>query len=58
MKNKQARSIRFLASPRRGPMKTGGRLVKHVRYYWLLPAEGHLNRALFKVMLGRIRELR
>ena len=25
-------------------MKTGGRLVKHARYYWLLLAEGHLNR--------------
>ena len=28
-------------------MKTGGRLVKHARYYWLLLAEGHLNRRLF-----------
>ena len=27
-------------------MKTGGRLVKHARYYWLLLAEGHLNRRL------------
>ena len=25
-------------------VKTGGRLVKHARYYWLLLAEGHLNR--------------
>ena len=25
-------------------MKTGGRLVKHARYYWLLLAKGHLNR--------------
>jgi len=24
-------------------VKTGGRLVKHARYYWLLLAEGHLN---------------
>src|SRR5712692_8387742 len=23
--------------------KTGGRLVKHARYYWLLLAEGHLS---------------
>jgi hypothetical protein len=23
-------------------VKTGGRLVKHARYYWLLLAEGHL----------------
>ena len=26
-------------------MKTGGRLVKHARYYWLLLAEGHLKPA-------------
>ena len=32
-------------------MKTGGRLVKHARYYWLLLAEGHLNRRLFGDML-------
>ena len=25
-------------------VKTGGRLVKHARYYWLLLAEGHLCR--------------
>ena len=35
-------------------MKTGGRLVKHARYYWLLLAVGHLNRKLFGEMLGRI----
>ena len=35
-------------------IKTGGRLVKHARYYWLLLAEGHLNRKLFGAMLGRI----
>ena len=35
-------------------MKTGGRLVKHARYYWLLLAEGHLNRRLFADMLHRI----
>ena len=28
-------------------VKTGGRLVKHARYYWLLLAEGHLSRRLF-----------
>jgi len=36
------------------PLKTGGRLVKHARYYWLLLAEGHLNRRRFAAMLGRI----
>jgi hypothetical protein len=35
-------------------MKTGGRLVKHARYYWLLLAEGHLNRKLFSEMLARL----
>ena len=34
-------------------MKTGGRLVKHARYYWLLLDEGHLNRGLFGEMLAR-----
>ena len=35
-------------------VKTGGRLIKHARYYWLLFAEGHLNRRLFGDMLRRI----
>ena len=35
-------------------MKTAGRLVKHARYYWLLLAEGHLNRRLCGDMLHRI----
>ena len=35
-------------------VKTGGRLVKHARYYWLLLAEGHLTRRLFESMVGRI----
>ena len=35
-------------------VKTGGRLVKHARYYWLLPAESHLTRRLFATMVGRI----
>lgn len=37
--------------------KTGGRLVEHARYYWLLPAEGHLTRWRFGAMLGRIARL-
>jgi len=28
-------------------VKTGGRLVKHARYYWLLLEESHLTRRLF-----------
>jgi Transposase DDE domain group 1 len=35
-------------------VKTGGRLVRHARYYWLLLAEGHLTRRLFAAMLERI----
>jgi len=38
-------------------VKTGGRLIKHARYYWLLLAEGHLHRRLFGQMLGRISAL-
>jgi hypothetical protein len=34
-------------------MRTGGRLIKHARYYWLLLAESHLAR-LFGGMLRRI----
>jgi hypothetical protein len=35
-------------------VKTGGRLVKHARYYWLLLAEGHLSQRLFVAMLRRL----
>lgn len=35
-------------------IKTGGRLVKHAHYYWLLLAESHLTRRLFGSMLRRI----
>jgi hypothetical protein len=38
-------------------VKTGGRLVKHARYYWLLLAESHLTRRLFAGMLRRIASL-
>jgi Transposase DDE domain group 1 len=38
-------------------VKTGGRLVKHARYYWLMLAEGHLNRRRFGTMLGCIARL-
>jgi Transposase DDE domain group 1 len=38
-------------------VKTGGRLIKHARYYWLLLAEGHLHRRLFGGMLRRIAAL-
>jgi len=35
-------------------VKTGGRLVKHARYYWLLLAEGHLTRRVCAAILRRI----
>ncbi|MGA2001694.1 MAG: IS1380 family transposase, partial [Terriglobales bacterium] len=35
-------------------VKTGGRLIKHARYCWLLLAESHLTRRLFASMLRRI----
>ena len=35
-------------------VKTGGRLIKHARYYWLLLAEGHLTRRGFAAILRRI----
>jgi hypothetical protein len=38
-------------------VKTGGRLLKHARYYWLLLAESHLTRRLFGSMLRRIATL-
>ena len=38
-------------------VKTGGQLVKHGRYYWLLLAEGHLSRRLFGSVLRMIAAL-
>jgi hypothetical protein len=35
-------------------VKTGGRLVKHARYYWLQLAKSHLTRRLFGSRLQRI----
>jgi len=38
-------------------VKTGGRLIKHARYYWLLLAESHLTRRLFAGVLRKIAAL-
>ena len=35
-------------------VRTGGRLIKHARYYWLMLAESYLTRRLF-VSLARMR---
>ena len=43
-----------LTSLKQRLVKTGGRLVKHARYYWLLLAEGHLTRRVFGSILRRI----
>lgn len=32
-------------------VKTGGRLIKHARYYWLMLAGSHLTRRLFGSMV-------
>jgi len=46
-----------LTSVQQRLVKTGGRLVKHARYYWLLLAESHLMRQLFAGMLRKIAAL-
>jgi hypothetical protein len=38
-------------------VKTGGRLIKHARYYWLQLAESHLMLRLFGSILRRIEAL-
>ncbi|MBI3669364.1 MAG: transposase [Acidobacteria bacterium] len=43
-----------LTSLRQRLVKTGGRLVKHARYYWLLLAEGQLTRQRFGSVLRMI----
>ena len=35
-------------------VKTGGRLIKHARYYWLMLAESHLTQRLLASMVRRI----
>jgi hypothetical protein len=39
-------------------VKTGRRLIKHARHYWLLLAEGHLAWQLFGCILRRMRGCR
>jgi hypothetical protein len=35
-------------------VKTGGRLIKHARYYWLPLADSHLTRRMLAGMLAKI----
>jgi hypothetical protein len=46
-----------LASLQQRLVKTGGRLIKRARYYWLLLAESYLTRRVFGSMLRRIAAL-
>lgn len=51
------RRSRSLTSLQRRLVKTGGRLVKRARYYWLMLAESHLTPRLFGSMSRRIEAL-
>jgi len=46
-----------LSSRQQRLVKTGGRLIKHDRHYWLLLAESHLARRLFAGILNQITAL-
>jgi hypothetical protein len=46
-----------LPSVQQRSVKTGGSLIKHARYSWLLPAESQLTQWLFGVMAPRIAAL-
>ena len=46
-----------LTSVQQRLVKTGGRLVKHARYYWLLLAEEQLTRRLVGAMVQQIAAL-
>ena len=46
-----------LTSLQQRSVKAGGRLIKHARFYWLLLAESHLTRRLFRSMLRRMEAL-
>ena len=44
---------RPLTSLQQRLVKTGGRLIRHARYDWLVLAESHLTKGLFGAMLRR-----
>ncbi len=46
-----------LTSSQQRLVKTGGRLIKHARYYWLQLAEGHLTGQRFASMARQIAAL-
>jgi hypothetical protein len=48
---KRLMEVRDWPSLQQRLVTTGGRLVKHARYYWLLLAEGGLTRRLFGAMV-------
>jgi hypothetical protein len=47
-----------LTSLQQRRFKTGGRLIRHARYFILQLAERHLTPTLFRQILGRIRATR
>jgi hypothetical protein len=55
--DRRANRIRSLTSLPQRLVKTGGRLIKHAGYYWLVVAESHLTRRLFGATLRRIAAL-
>jgi hypothetical protein len=48
---------RSLTSLQQRLVKTGGRLIKHSRYYWLLLVESDLTRRPFGAMVRNIAAL-
>ena len=46
-----------LTSLQRRLFKTGGRLIRHARYFIPQPTESHLTQRLFRQILGRIGRL-
>jgi hypothetical protein len=46
-----------LTSLRQRLFKTGGRLIRHARYFVFQPAESYLTPTLFRQILGRIERL-
>jgi hypothetical protein len=48
---------RSLTSLQQRLFKTGGRLIRHARYFVLQLAEGHLTRPLFRQSVARIERL-
>jgi hypothetical protein len=53
----RANEVRSLTSLQQRLFKTGGRLIRHARYFILQLAESHLTQRLFPQILRRIERL-